>query len=82
MNIKSHIICLLLTFFFKYYKNLINDGKIFVANTPLFSVKYSGKRYYFKDEKSKDSFISGKKGITITRFKGLGKRIAPLESNF
>jgi DNA gyrase/topoisomerase IV subunit B len=73
MNTMSHIACLLLTFFFRFYRKLIEDGKIFISATPLYSVKYMGKRFYLETDADLEEFLKDKKGVSVTRFKGLGE---------
>ena len=69
-----HIASLLLTFFFKYFPDLISNGNIYIANPPLYLIKYSGARHFAKDDKEKDKIVKSLKGTpTITRFKGLGE---------
>ena len=72
----EHIRTLLLTFFFRYMKELIAAEKVFVAKPPLFTIQ-AGKdeRFYAADEAERDEIIRGlkKKDIRITRFKGLGE---------
>ena len=69
----SHIACLLMTFLFRFYRNLIEEGRVHIAATPLYSVKFNGKRYYFDTDKEKDEFVKDRKSANITRFKGLGE---------
>jgi DNA gyrase subunit B len=72
----EHIRTLLLTFFYRYMKELIAAEKVFVAKPPLFTIQ-AGKdeRYYAQDEAERDEILRGlkKKDIRITRFKGLGE---------
>jgi len=71
----NHIVTLILTFFYRYMKPMIEQGKIYVANAPLYRVKYRGKVTYIFTDKEKDEFISqiGTSGVLIQRFKGLGE---------
>ena len=68
----GHIQCLLLTFFYRYMKPLIEDGRLFVALPPLFKIQ-SGKNieYAYTIEEMKEK-SSGKK-CEIQRYKGLGE---------
>jgi DNA gyrase subunit B len=74
----SHIRILLLTFFFRHMKQLIEEGHIFLAQPPLYKVyKRSGKgpeRYAFTDAE-RDRYIAelGTNGVEADRYKGLGE---------
>ena len=71
----SHIRVLLLTFFFRHMRQLIEDGHIFLAQPPLYKV-HKGKtlRYAFSDEE-KDRYVEelGVRGVESERYKGLGE---------
>jgi DNA gyrase subunit B len=72
----NHIVTLLLTFFYRYMQPLIKAGKIYVANAPLYRIKFKGKVTYVFDDDEKDKFVEangGEKGMLIQRFKGLGE---------
>ena len=68
----GHIQCLLLTFFYRYMKPLIEDGRLFVALPPLFKIQ-SGKNieYAYTIEEMKEK--SAGKRCEIQRYKGLGE---------
>ena len=74
----SHIRILLLTFFFRHMKQLIDDGHVFLAQPPLYKVykrgRSGGERYAFSDEE-RDRFIEelGTNGVEADRYKGLGE---------
>lgn len=68
----AHIQCLLLTFFYRYMRPLIEDGRLFIALPPLFKIS-SGKdvKYAYSVEEMKEMTM-GKK-CDIQRYKGLGE---------
>ncbi|MFW9915138.1 MAG: type IIA DNA topoisomerase subunit B [Candidatus Thorarchaeota archaeon] len=72
----EHIQTLLLTFFYRYMRPLIEAGKVYLAQPPLFAVKRGSKTFYaFNDaelEKIKNKLGSAK-SLRISRFKGLGE---------
>ncbi len=72
----SHIATLLITFFYKYMKSLIDENKLYLAMPPLFKIYNKNKSYYAYDEKEKDKLIEKEfksDNYNITRFKGLGE---------
>jgi DNA gyrase subunit B len=71
----AHIRTLLLTFFFRHMRQLIENGSIFVAQPPLYRVKTEGKYVYVLDEKQLEELqnTNGHKKMEISRFKGLGE---------
>ena len=67
----AHIRTLLLTFFFRYMRPLIENGYIYIAQPPLYRVKKGNKEYYaYSDEELKKIASDG---ATIQRYKGLGE---------
>ena len=74
----SHIRTLLLTFFFRFMRPLLEDGHIFIAQPPLFKVARAKQvRYAFSDEE-RDAYINelsdgGKLKVNVQRYKGLGE---------
>ncbi|WGH26386.1 MAG: DNA topoisomerase (ATP-hydrolyzing) subunit B [Candidatus Bostrichicola ureolyticus] len=73
----SHISTLIITFFFRYMKILIEKGFIYIAMPPLYLIKKGKKSFYAWNEKDRERIIKdqfyGKKGINIQRYKGLGE---------
>ena len=71
----SHIACLLLTFIYKYMKDLILEGHVYMAAPPLYKVVMGNDYYYLiDDEELKDFKVKNKgKKLVINRFKGLGE---------
>lgn len=69
-----HIRMLVVTFFMKYYPDLIRRGHVFILQTPLFRVKNKKEvRYCFNAEEKEKAIKDLKTGVEITRFKGLGE---------
>lgn len=72
----EHIRTLLLTFFYRYMRPLLENGKIYFVKPPLFTIKVGkDERHYAQTEEERDEIIKSvrKKDITVTRFKGLGE---------
>ena len=69
-----HIRMLVLTFFMKYYPDLIRRGHVYILQTPLFRVKNKNTvRYCYNAEEKEDAIKELKTKVEITRFKGLGE---------
>ena len=68
----DHIKTLLLTFFFRYMPQLIENGCIFAAMPPLYRIRKRKDIYVYSDEELKKE-IQGMENVNITRFKGLGE---------
>jgi DNA gyrase subunit B len=71
----AHIRTLILTFIFRYMKDLIQENHVYIAQPPLFRV-YKGKKemYVFSDEERDKAIATlGKNGVSIQRYKGLGE---------
>ncbi|MFX1515317.1 MAG: type IIA DNA topoisomerase subunit B [Promethearchaeota archaeon] len=69
-----HIVCLLLTFFFRYMPELIDEGYLFIAQPPLYRIKKGNKEVYVISDQEKDRIVDDwGKNVEISRFKGLGE---------
>ncbi len=74
-----HIRMLVLTFFMKYYPDLIRRGHVHILQTPLFRVRNKKEtKYCYNDDEKQKAIKKLKTGVEITRFKGLGE-ISPNE---
>lgn len=74
-----HIRNLLITFFLTYFEGLVVNGHLFILETPLFKVRNKEKTFYCYSEQERDEAARKlKKGVEVTRFKGLGE-ISPSE---
>ncbi|MCJ8153842.1 DNA topoisomerase (ATP-hydrolyzing) subunit B [Chryseobacterium sp. SSA4.19] len=73
----SHISTLILTFFFRYMKELIENGYIYIAQPPLYLLKRGNKKVYAYNEKEREEFTlemsPDGKGVEVQRYKGLGE---------
>jgi len=62
------------TFFYRFYKELIRKGHVYIVDAPLFAIKTSKKTYYAWDIAERDSITKKVQGrYEVTRFKGLGE---------
>ena len=69
-----HIRMLLTTFFMRFYRQLIIDGRVYILETPLFRVRNKKEQHYcFTDEERETAIAKCGRGCEITRFKGLGE---------
>ncbi|MDR3292626.1 MAG: DNA topoisomerase (ATP-hydrolyzing) subunit B [Clostridiales bacterium] len=71
----SHIRILLLTFFFRFMRPLLEHGHIYAAQPPLYKVARGKSEKYFYDDESLEEHLTanGRKGVDIQRYKGLGE---------
>ncbi len=71
----AHIQILLLTFFYRYMKPLIEEGKLYIACPPLYKIGYGKKEYYAWSDSEKQEIMNSEKGkpTLSQRYKGLGE---------
>ncbi len=70
----AHIQILLLTFFYRYMRPLIEEGKLYIALPPLYKLDYGKKRYYaYTDEELNEIKRENTGKYSIQRYKGLGE---------
>lgn len=71
----AHIQTLLLTFFYRYMRPLIEEGYVYLANPPLYKVTEKGTPHYFYNDEDMNKFVSELKTdkVSLQRYKGLGE---------
>lgn len=74
----AHIRILMLTFFFRFMRPLIENGHVYIAQPPLYKLARGKEVTYFYSDKELNAHLEeqGRKGITIQRYKGLGEMAA------
>ncbi|AMV21978.1 type IIA DNA topoisomerase subunit B [Planctomyces sp. SH-PL14] len=71
-----HISTLLLTFFFRHMRELIQQGKLFLAQPPLYKIEVGKERHYARDDAHKEEILQSlpkNRNVDVQRFKGLGE---------
>ena len=70
----GHIRSILLTFFFRYMKELITDGHVYIGMPPLYRIQdKNGTRYAYDDVELKEMLKTAARGYSLNRYKGLGE---------
>ena len=69
----SHIATLILTFYFRYMKELIENGYLYIATPPLYLVKKGKEQHYCWSDEERDLMVEKMNGANIQRYKGLGE---------
>jgi DNA gyrase subunit B len=71
----AHIRTLILTFFFRHMRELIEQGRIYIAQPPLYRIQKGKSEQYAYSDEERDRVIQqfGRDGITVQRYKGLGE---------
>jgi DNA gyrase subunit B len=73
----AHITTLLLTLFFRYFRELIEKGYLYIAQPPLFKISFGGKSFYAYSEEAREKIIKEEfkpdAKVNVQRYKGLGE---------
>lgn len=71
----SHIRTLLITFFWRQMTGLVEAGRLYVAQPPLYSTEIDGRKHYVADDAAREAMIEAhpRRNLTFARFKGLGE---------
>jgi DNA gyrase subunit B len=73
----AHITTLLLTLFFRYFRPLIEQGHVYIAQPPLYKISFSGKSFYAYNDEEKAEILArefdNNPKVNIQRYKGLGE---------
>ena len=76
----AHIASLLITFFYRQMKPLIDAGRLYLAVPPLYRLSHGGKIFYARNDKHKDELLKkefhANAKVEVSRFKGLGEMMA------
>ena len=76
----AHIASLLITFFYRQMRELIDKGHLYLAVPPLYRLSHGGKIFYARNEKHRDEILKkefhANAKVEVSRFKGLGEMMA------
>jgi topoisomerase IV subunit B len=76
----AHIASLLITFFYREMRGLIDNGHLYLAVPPLYRLSHGGKIFYARDDKHRDEILKkefhANSKVEVSRFKGLGEMMA------